>query len=142
LVPVFVPRALLSDVYEHIAKLSRAMEPALLGTDSPGQAQTDADPAVSDKLLRRMYDESEPPHRRLIEFFAENPDRWMYTSEIASDLDLPHGNMSLAGMLGAFGRRAKHRYEGKTPWRSEWDPARGEVRHMMPQAIADLVGSL
>ena len=45
-------------------------------------------------------------------------------------------------MLGAFGRRAKHRYGGLKPWKTEWDPAREEARHLMPAAVADAVSEV
>jgi hypothetical protein len=50
------------------------------------------------------------------------------------------GTKGMAGVFGAFGRRAKHRYGGAKPWRSEWDPIRGEARYLMePQVAAWIV---
>lgn len=65
--------------------------------------------------MRRAYDDSYEPHRRLLKVLADRPDRWMYSDELARVLELSGGSKSLAGMLGAFGRRAKHRYSGLTP---------------------------
>jgi hypothetical protein len=140
-VPVFVPRAILTDVYEYVAKRSRQQD-AVPQAAAVEAAKATKEPGLDEALVRRMYNESHAAHRKLIQHLAANPDRWMYTSEIATDLGLTHGARSLAGMLGAFGRRAAHRYAGRTPWRTEWDAARGEARHTMPSAIAEIVRAI
>jgi hypothetical protein len=87
-------------------------------------------------LVTRMYEESHEQHRRLIDFLADNPDRWFYTSELAEALGLEKGARAVGGMLGAFGRRAKNRYGGLTPWETEWDAGRGEAKHRMTEDVA------
>src|SRR4051794_14593986 len=85
----------------------------LLGERLSGAAPEVADPAagvLTDDLVRRIFAESQPAHRKMLEFLASRPDEWMYSEDVAAALGLPHGQASLAGMLGAFGRRAKHRY--------------------------------
>ena len=83
-----------------------------------------------------MYLESEGEQRRLMRLMAERPDEWRYSKELAADLRLPKGTGGLAGMFGAFGRRAKHRYGGQKPWEVNWDAAREENRYRMPADIA------
>lgn len=102
----------------------------------------DAQVALDVAPLRRMYNESYEQHRRLIAFLAEHPGDWHYTGDLARALDLQNGARGLAGMLGAFGRRAKHRYGGMTPWQSEWDPNRAEMRHRMDPKVAETVRNL
>lgn len=47
---------------------------------------------------------------------------------------------SMAGLLGAFGRRANHRYEGKWPFKTMW---RGNGWHMrMTQEAAEAIREL
>jgi hypothetical protein len=131
LISVLVPRPLLADVYDLVVQHERE----LAGEDD------DSEP-LSEGLVRRMYDESEPQHRKLMKLLASSAGEWLYTSEIAEELALPHGSRSAAGMFGAFGRRAAHRYDGVKPWTSEWDAAAGETRHMMSAEVAEIVNSL
>ena len=63
---------------------------------------TQASQGPDESLVRRMYQESELPHRKLMEYLAANPDRWLYTLGLASALSLPHGAKSLAGMVLRF----------------------------------------
>lgn len=118
-----VPAHLVSEVYALLVRL---------GAAPSGEAEADARPPVLDaELVKRMYFESEEHHRQLMRYLADHSDRWHYSGDLAEALNLTHGARSLAGMLGAFGRRAKHRYGGQRPWTSDWDPSREEARHMI-----------
>ncbi len=132
-----VPTQWLSEIYKRLAELSST--PA---TEADAAALAGSVAVLDRSLVRRMYDESEKPHRRLMLLMAEHPDEWRYSSEIAADLELEHGARGLAGMLGAFGRRAKHRYGAQKPWRSEWDSGREEARHLMPADVAQTIREL
>lgn len=133
LIPVPVPRSLLADVYELIVQHERALE----------EEADEADSALVDEaLIRRMYRESEDPHRRLMKLLAAHAGERMYTSRAAEELELEHGSRSAAGMFGAFGRRAAHRYGGNKPWIEDWDPAAHEAWHLMPEEIARVIRSL
>jgi hypothetical protein len=117
---------------------------ALLGTLEAGGSsitlQTGVEVAPEGtELLHRMYVESEHEQRRLMRLLAQHPDEWRYSKELAADLDLPKGTRGLAGMFGAFGRRAKHRYGGRKPWESNWDAAREENRYRMPADAAAVI---
>lgn len=138
LVSVLVPRSALADVYELVAQRERAV-----GADVPDvESETIEEVELDAALVRRMYDESEQPHRELMKLLATRPDEWMYTSEIAEEMQLENGSRSAAGMFGAFGRRAGHRYGGAKPWYSEWDGDQGEVRHRMSEEVAEVVNQL
>lgn len=128
----------LPEVFAQIAELERgAVEleaiDAVTGPEAPEESPDDVDSA----LIRRMYEESYDQHKRLMEYLADHPDEWIYTGALASALELPHGARSLAGMLGAFGRRAQHRYGRRTPWVSNWDPAAYEAKHKMTSEVAE-----
>lgn len=120
------------DIYARLAQLA-AEDP------EPEEVVPKRASDVDAETVARMYGESEAPHRRLLDLLASSSDEWLYTSDIAKQLALPNGSRSVAGMLGAFGRRAKHRYEGQRPWDSDWDPARSEARHRMPSVVAKYV---
>lgn len=133
-----VPRQWLSSIYERLSELARESQAG----GSAVVVQTGTQPCLDEQMLRRIYEDSMEPHRRLMNLMAEHPDEWRYSSEIAADLELEHGSRGLAGMLGAYGRRAKHRYAELKPWQSEWDSAREEMRHMMPADVAETIRGL
>jgi hypothetical protein len=131
IVYVPVPSQWLGSVYSLLGTLGgRASVPGT--TVEAGESQ-------GEQLVHRMYLESEGEQRRLMRLLAERPDEWRYSKELAEELELPHGARGLAGMFGAFGRRAKHRYEGQKPWESRWDGAREENRYRMPPDIAAMI---
>jgi hypothetical protein len=134
------PRQFVGEVYALLSQL--------MGTtpETDGEADTPSGElgpvATDEELIRRIYEESHEAHRRMLKRLAESPDQWIYASELAADLELPQGNKSLAGMLGALGRRSNHRYEGKRAFYSEWDTIKGETKHMMPSAVAKVIAPL
>ena len=129
------PAAFVGDVYGLLARLM-----ADDGGEDGGAAAEEI--ALTPELVRRMYEESQPAHRRLFKYLAERPDTWIHSDALAQGLKLQGGSKSLAGMLGAFGRRAKHRYNGLRPYISEWDHGAGQVRHLMPGEVAKVIVQL
>jgi hypothetical protein len=89
-----------------------------------------------------MYRESHGQHRRLMEYLADHPGEWFYTSEIGSALDHENGAKGIAGMLGAFGKRSNHRYGKHKPWETDWDDAREEARHRMSAENAAVINAI
>jgi hypothetical protein len=43
----------------------------------------------------------------------------------------------MAGMLGAFGRRAKHRYADRTPWEPRCDRINEQSFHRLDARVAE-----
>lgn len=125
---VAVPRQHVAKVYKLIAELE-------LGDRSDGENDTLSKPVTQD-LVKRMFQESEPRHQDLMLYLADHPDQWLGTREIAEALGLTHGAKSLAGSLGAFGRRAGHRYGGLKPFQSRWSDAEGQSVHRMSQEVS------
>jgi|SRR6185295_1512764 len=130
-ISVQVPRQHVTKVYELIVQL-----------ESGGNA-TDSDHSpkgpLTKALIERMYSESERPHRELMTYLADRPDKWIGTQEVAEGLGLQFGARSLAGSLGAFGNRAEHRYGGLKPWESRWSEDKGQAEHRMSQEVATWV---
>ena len=145
LVPVYVPRERLAEVY------------ALLGTGVPrGEEQTElaAEPGNDEEwptaLLRRVVKESPPGMRVIFEALADSPDEWLSADDLAAALRkrLPaHGGPkkekadwnTVAGTLGAFGRRFKNRYSREYPhwpFKLKNDYERDRWLYSMPRAIA------
>jgi hypothetical protein len=89
-----------------------------------------------------MYLDSKPAHRKLFKRLAKTPDTWIYSTQLAADLGLAGGSRSLAGTLGALGRRSNHRYNGKRAFHSGWDPGKGEAKHKMDAHAAKVINAL
>lgn len=124
-----VPTRWVEDIYQRLGEL------AATGPDAGGVKVPDT---LDESLVGRMFAESQEKHRKLMLFLAEHPNQWFTTPQLASDLGLDSPRQ-LAGMLGAFGRRSKHRYGGRTPWESAWDPNQEVSRHSMTDEIAAAV---
>jgi hypothetical protein len=81
------------------------------------------DPAVrTAELIRQAYLDSEEKAKPLLEFLADNPGREVPYPEISEHLGFPTSR-SLPGLLGAFSRRAEHRYGGIQPYERRDTPA-------------------
>lgn len=124
-----IPEEHVPVVYALIARLQA-------GEEQKGASTEGAAPALDEALVTRMYRESKATHRAFMKHLAGRPSEWSYTGEVAEALDLPNGSKSAAGMLGAFGRRARHRYGGVTPWEAEWDHESGEARYRVTPEVA------
>lgn len=109
-------------------------------------ARTAVAPMSTDEreaLLTRIYDESEPPFRRLMMLAAKRDDPTSPVSfrDVSQDMGLST-TRSLPGVLGAFGRRTKHRYGGYSPLRRRWDPAAGSWFMSMEAEVAAFLRAL
>jgi len=91
------------------------------------------------RLLERIYRESGTELRKLLRYLADNPDRPIGTRIIAKQLELPRGTGSLAGMLGAFGRRSTNRYEGYSPIEAIYNPVKDATELSMPKPEAEVI---
>lgn len=77
-------------------------------------------PEERKQFVERAYLESDGGAKPLLEFLADNPDRKISFPEISESLGYD-STRSLPGLLGSFGRRAKHRYNGVKPFSSDWE---------------------
>jgi len=143
-----VPHRWASAIYAKLNELSQQDGTAAPAVDVPvtpndGEGAPDA-PLLDAELVRRMFNESDLDggQQRLMRHLAKSPDVWHYTSELGAVLSREHGGRAVAGMMGAFGRRAKHRYKSLKPWASEWDPAKGEMRHKMTAEVAEVINRI
>ncbi len=91
------------------------------------------------EYVRGAYNDSYANAVPLLEYLADNPDRMIPYREITTALRFPN-NRSLPGLLGAFGRRAAHRYEGVKPFKTHWIDGEAHLR-MSPEA-AEAINSL
>jgi hypothetical protein len=104
-----------------------------------GNSRSEGEAALDQALVERMYIESQPRHRALLDFLAKHPDHWFYTTDLARELKLENGTRAVAGLFGAFGRRSKHRYDGEKPWRMYWDSSREEAKYTVEPDVASWI---
>jgi hypothetical protein len=119
---------------EHLPRIYAFL--AGLDSDTAATVPTESAPPLTADLIARMYRESESRHRQLLTYLAASPHTWFHTGELADALDVPTGRKGMAGVFGAFGRRAKHRYGGAKPWDIDWDPEREEVKYLVSGEVA------
>ncbi len=115
-VSVQVPEERVLEVYGLLAN-EDSRGPAA-GTDEDSVSEMD----WPEDVVLRAARESAEPMRELLRVLLEAGDDGVTTVEIAEELDLARGAASVAGMLGAFGRRCANRYKMTKPlWSDEWE---------------------
>jgi hypothetical protein len=126
---------------------------ALLGqppTVVPTTKHAGDDNGWTETILRRLYNESADNAKHLLRYLAKADGEEVSTNEIAKELNLPKGAMSVAGMAGAIGRRVNSRYGmNGPPWNSRWryiDPnaQEGPTETMLslPKWMCDVINNL
>lgn len=146
LVNVLVPKKYLSRVYGLIAELeggtSPQPSPAAVSTPSNGAASTNGGLGEwTPKRIRRMVHESPPAMKDVLRALAERPGEWLTTDELVAAMSKPGADWNtLAGTLGACGRRVKNRYALETmPFEKRYDHDERCKMHRMPPEIAEEV---
>ena len=90
-------------------------------------------------LVQRAYRESADNMRALLEFLARNPNHEVSAPELADAIEAKYGWKTVAGMLGAFGRRSVNRYGRPEPmWEYRYDP-QGRILITMPVGPAEAI---
>ena len=104
----------------------------------------DSDEGAPDmeRIVKRIFLESEERFRALLHFLADRPGQPISTTETAEVLGLSNGVASLAGMLGAFARRSKNRYDGFWPFERLHNAAQDRAELMMDDDVAAIVNGL
>jgi hypothetical protein len=117
----------------------------LLERRQPDQANGAKGPGGSllhgwnEQTVRRAYRESGDNMRNILRFLARNGGREVSADEIAAAIGARFGWNSVAGMLGAFGRRSTNRYGRSFPmWEQRYDDL-DRVRILMPKDIAEAI---
>ena len=137
LVAVMVPKLHLSRVYGLIAKLE--------GVDSAAQEVKSphlANGALGDwtpSLTQRMVSESPTAMGSILRAMAERPGEWLTVKDLAAAISHKADWNTVAGTLGAFGRRQKNRYKINTPpFEKRYDHTVGKV-YRMSKEMADQI---
>ena len=139
LVAVMVPKRHLSKVYGFIAQLDSNSPEA---GNSPAEAPTDAASDWTSARVRRMVQESQQAMRDVLQAMAEKAGTWVSVPELASAIsNNPKADWNtIAGAMGAFGRRVKNRYGiDKKPFERRYDHTTHGKMFRMSKDIASQV---
>jgi hypothetical protein len=139
---IAVPTQLVPAVTEFIGRQSSGGGPSVREAAVARVLEKDGDVinGWDQSLIERAYNESADPMRSLLRFLAAHADREVSPDEIAEGIGVKDWN-SVAGMLGAFGRRSTNRYRREFfPWETRWDD--GKTRIKMPSSVARIIDSL
>jgi hypothetical protein len=95
------------------------------------------------ELLTRVYVESEPTFRRLLLLLADrpHPEDPMSYKDVTKNMGWTKAR-SLPGALGAYGRRANHRYGGFWPFERTWDTGAWSHHLVMDPDVAAFLRDL
>lgn len=132
LVSILVPKLHLMEIYGFISTLDGATTQA---------SETKKAPWPPD-LIRRQFDESPDIIKRFQKVLANHPGEKFLTADIASQLKAAKGSKTIAGALGAYGRRTANRYKMKTwPFENAWNHAEGQQSYWMQAEVAAIIKS-
>ncbi|MGH2879585.1 MAG: DUF6416 domain-containing protein [Solirubrobacteraceae bacterium] len=93
----------------------------------------------TEDLVRQAFKESADPMRRVLLFLAEHGGEEVTSTEIADAIDAERGWNTVAGMLGAFGRRSANRYKRRFPMWSSREGEDGASLFKVPVAVAEAI---
>lgn len=148
LVNVAVPEEHLGTVYSLLGQLASGKN----GSETPSGETEDAlsgylgeEPILwwNEKRLRKAFDQSSPAQKAILKGMASgNGKKWVTVSEIVKLMGGKADWNTLAGALGAFGRRCKSRYKAKTrPFTIRYNHELGEKEYLMPASVAQAINS-
>jgi hypothetical protein len=136
-VSILVPKERLMEVYGFIASLDGGAE--LPSSGDAVEKGTD----WTDELIERQFNESPEFMQRFQKFLAEEPEQWFSTKTIAKRLNALKGSKTVAGALGAYGRRTSHRYAMKTwPFQYRWNHSEEQMHYSMDKRTAEIIRGL
>jgi hypothetical protein len=139
-VSIPVPKRHLTRVYGFIASLegTDGISQAALGLNGDGSTKE-----WTPELIRRQFLESPDTIKRFEKLLAEHEGEWLSTSDIAQALGAARGPKTIAGALGAYGRRVSNRYGmSNWPFENRWIHEEGQQSYCMSAEVAGIIKSL
>jgi hypothetical protein len=138
-VSVLVPKRHLTRVYAFLGAIDEQSP-----TPETRIEHSSDDSAVwTPELIERQFRESSPFMMRFEKYLAEHAGKEFSTRDMADALEAERGWNTVAGALGAYGRRVKNRYKQTTwPFEARWDYVSGLAYHSMSEEVAEIIRSL
>ncbi len=140
LVVVMVPKKHLAKVYGYIAKLDEPS--ASTAASAVNGVHSSASDEWTPSRIRTAVQQSPPAMKDILRALASRPNEWVPTHDLAGAIQ---GNdnatwKTVAGTLGAFGRRVKNRYGLESlPFERRWDHTARCKMNRMSADIAKLI---
>ena len=139
-----VPANRVMEVYALLASPEKRQN--LFGENPKPKPDSTFSPNWRPEMLRRLYHESSGAMKVVLDVIASKADQVVHSYELVEALTGFHGKTcdhhTLAGTLGAFGRRVFNRYKADGwPMENEWDPVAQEVWYRMPSDFAKEMSS-
>jgi hypothetical protein len=77
--------------------------------------------------------------KAFLDYLVDRPERRVAATEVGEAIG--YDRSQVAGLLGAFGRRWKNRYQNDGPWfvRSEWDTDNGMWLYWIDNPVAHIL---
>ena len=139
-VSLLVPKRHLTRIYAFLGALDE-QEPSSKATREV--ERNGAGTGWTRELIERQYRESPPFMKRFQKHLAEHAGQEFSTRDMADALGAEKGWNTVAGALGAYGRRVKNRYkQTEFVFTSYWDYARDQAYHSMPEEVAEIIRGL
>ena len=134
-----VPEDRLQEVYAVLGRPRGEEGAAGSAPSAPPSPGGDGDSSLDSALIARAYRESSPAMAKFLDYLADHPDETISSVTLAEHMELTWNQ--LAGVLGAFGRRWKNRYQQQGKWffGAYWNYAQGNQDYTMPSAVADVI---
>jgi len=140
IVSVPIPEEHLGAVYELLGQLSSGGN----GKAPPGEPEAPKEQPEwwNEKRLRKAYDQSSPAQQKILKAMASGKGKWVPVSDVVAQLGKDADWNTMAGALGAFGRRIKNRYKAKErPFTIRYNHELGEKEYLMPPGTAKIINS-
>jgi Family of unknown function (DUF6416) len=139
LVSILVPKEHLGKIYGFIGTLDGGGGE----TSAPLTPTSDKETTWTPELIRRQYNESPEMIKQFQKLLAQHAGEWLSTKEIAQRLNARNGSKTIAGALGAYGRRTSNRYKMKGwPFQNQWLHAEGQQSYSMTPEVAEIIKPL
>lgn len=141
LVEILVPRSLVMDVYGFIAEKSGSLTHKAQRRSDAAKA-TELSGKWDASLIKRMYQESDKNMRAILDYLAARSGETVTALDLVNVLkevrdDKKATRLTLAGTLGAFGRRVKSRYKRDGwPFEASWSHEEGQNHYRMSGEVA------
>ncbi|MEP7224988.1 MAG: hypothetical protein ABI783_08525 [Actinomycetota bacterium] len=153
-VNVLVPKGHLTKVYGFIASLDTVNGAKAAPTEveaaqerewkpEPTKEKPEPTKEWTPELIKRQFVESPDSIKAFQRHLAAHPDVWFSTGHMAITLKAVKGSKSIAGALGAYGRRVSNRYAMNSwPFKNRWDYSEGQQYYSMAPEVAEIIDGL